>query len=136
MSSRWCALILPINIIFLCYDCYQSTRLTLKITFLTQSHPVHISLLILLMLNCGESWHVFYIVIDILCKTFLEVFKVVKQTIIQFFYWRYDSCFVICHTTKHKLEEDSTHVMIKVMLPIICLRNHNSKITGASPMLR
>ena len=33
------------------------------------------------------------------------------------------------------LEEDSTHVMIKVMLPIICLRNHNSKITGASPML-
>ena len=31
--------------------------------------------------------------------------------------------------------EDSTHVMIKVMLPIICLRNHNSKITGASPVL-
>jgi hypothetical protein len=40
----------------------------------------------------------------------------------------------ICHVTKHMLEEDSTHVMIKVMLQIICLRNHNSKITGANVM--
>ena len=31
--------------------------------------------------------------------------------------------------------EDSTHVMTKVMLPIISLRNHNSKIAGASSML-
>ena len=29
--------------------------------------------------------------------------------------------------------EDSIHVMIKVMLPIICLRNHNSKITLQVP---
>ena len=29
--------------------------------------------------------------------------------------------------------EDLTHVMIKVMLPIICLRNHNSKITVQVP---
>ena len=29
--------------------------------------------------------------------------------------------------------EDLIHVMIKVMLPIICLRNHNSKITVQVP---
>ena len=32
------------------------------------------------------------------------------------FYWRYVSCFVICHVTNHMLEEDSTHVFSHVKI--------------------
>ena len=36
--------------------------------------------------------------------------------ILQLFYWRYYSCFVICHITNHMLEEDWTHVFSHVKI--------------------
>ena len=41
----------------------------------------------------------------------------------------------IGHESSNFFIKDLTHVMLKVMIPIMCLKNLSSKVTGTSSML-